>query len=400
MDCGALGDGANDDSIGIQKALDSGNELIIIPPGNYKIGHTLTIGSNTRIVAHAKARLFLADRACLTKDDFLVTNKNHQSGDVNISIKGGVWDGNNLGNPRGEGLFNDKEYTGVLINFINVNELNLSFMKLCEPESFYLRLGEVNSFSIHNIIFESNNIRPNQDGVHLGGYCSNGRIYNLKAENHSPNDDFIAINADDIINRVVNLGMKCGPINNLDIRNIEADDCHSFVRMLSINSLISNIYIDGVSGGCNAYAVNLDAARYCRTPLFDDNTTESVGNIENVSINNMSVHKTSNNAAPLILIETNVKNFEINHFSRNEQNEKKVETFSLSIGKIRNTSIIIEGIDNQQAEGLQKDSISRNIILKEMLNLQRRLSYRLNIDMAVKERLCLPRGSFDRLLIR
>lgn len=93
---GANGDGKNDDSVPIQKALDSKNELIVIPYGSYKINKTLKISSNTHLYVHPQAKLFLGDRVGLNNRCFLLTNKNIEKGDSNIIIEGGIWDGNNI----------------------------------------------------------------------------------------------------------------------------------------------------------------------------------------------------------------------------------------------------------------------------------------------------------------
>ena len=120
-DFGACADGSQDDSPAIQAALDSGHDLVVIPYGVYRIGRTLRIGSRTRLEAHPRAHLILADHAGVDADTFLLTNRNHDSGNQEIRVEGGIWDGNNPGNPRGPDA--PGSYTGVLINFSNVDGL-------------------------------------------------------------------------------------------------------------------------------------------------------------------------------------------------------------------------------------------------------------------------------------
>lgn len=45
-ECGAAGDGQQDDAPAIQKALDSGAAMVAIPAGVYRIGQTLRTGSD------------------------------------------------------------------------------------------------------------------------------------------------------------------------------------------------------------------------------------------------------------------------------------------------------------------------------------------------------------------
>ncbi|MEI6579120.1 MAG: glycosyl hydrolase family 28-related protein [Eubacteriales bacterium] len=344
-DFGAAGNGLQDDSAAFQLALDGGSANVHIPYGNYKIGKTLKVGSNTKIAASQGAVIFLADGACTTVNDFLLTNKDYQNGNVNIAVEGGIWNGNNKGNLRNSDIFDQKGYTGVMINFINVKGLSLINMKLRDSESYFVRLGEIDDFKIDRIAFEAAHLRPNQDGIHLAGYCSNGTIENITATmTGSTNDDMIALNADDEINRLVNLGMKRGPIQNIKVRNIVAEDCHTFVRLLSVHSKISDVNIENVSGGCRVFAINMDAARYCRTPLFKEiDEPLGVGNVENVTISNLTVHKTTDSKNPLIFVETNSNNFKITNFKRERDKEPKNTVSTFAAGKMKPVMLSIDG---------------------------------------------------------
>lgn len=342
---GAAGNGLQDDSVAFQQALDSGSPVVIVPPGSYKISETLKIGSNTKIIASKDAVIFLADDACTTVNDFLLTNKDTKNGNVNIAIEGGVWNGNNKGNPRNPDIFDHEGSTGVMFNFVNIKGLTLTGMKLCDPESYFVRIGEVDDFTIKGIEFEAVHLRPNQDGIHLGGYCSNGTIEDLTSSMYgSTNDDMIALNADDEVNRLVNLGMKRGPITNINVRNIHADDCHTFVRLLSVYSKIADVLIENVSGGCRVSGLNMDAARYCRTPLFkEEDEPMGVGDVENVTIRNMRVYKSIDSKSPLILIETNLNNFKIENFVREREKEPTNTIPTVSAGKMKPVCLTVNG---------------------------------------------------------
>ena len=80
-------------------------------------------------------------------------------------------------------------------------------MTLRDPEAFFVRLGHVSNFTIEGITFEAPHVRPNHDGIHLGGYCEDGVIRHLRAYGPSvPNDDVLAFNADDCVTRVAQSG--------------------------------------------------------------------------------------------------------------------------------------------------------------------------------------------------
>ncbi|MEZ4633471.1 MAG: glycosyl hydrolase family 28-related protein [Caldilineaceae bacterium] len=209
-DYGATGNGEDDDSAAIQATLNAGAALVVIPYGVYKIGRTLRLSSYTRLLVHPQARLFLAPNAGVDNHTHLLTNQHHTDGDEEIHVEGGIWDGNNVANLRGPDR--PDSYTGVLMNFTNVRGLTLRSLTVRDPESYFIRLGQVSSFDVGHIRFEAPHLRPNQDGVHLGGYCEDGYIHDLSAYGPgTPNDDVVALNADDANYRAQNLGQAVRP---------------------------------------------------------------------------------------------------------------------------------------------------------------------------------------------
>ena len=318
-DTGAAGDGIVDDAASIQAALDSGAPRVFIPFGDYLIGQGLLINSDTALVAHPHARLRFADGSGRGEQDFLLTNRDHTKGNANITVEGGLWDGNNPGNPRGPDQ--PGSYTGVMINFTNVMGLTLRATRLLDAESYFVRLGKVSDFLIEDINFEINNFRPNQDGIHVSGYCEDGIIRRLHGLGTlTPNDDLAAILADDALHRAQNLnGAFNGPIRRIRVTHLRADSCHSFVRLLSVDHPIEDIEITDVEGGCRCCAINMDAARECRVTLFEDaDRPDGVGSITNVRVADMNVHKASDTShQPLIDFRTHADDFRIQRFRRN-----------------------------------------------------------------------------------
>lgn len=338
--------GKKDYSDIFQLALDKGGD-IEIDSGVYIISKTLKIGSDTSIVAQKDTIIYTANNSKHSREDFLLTNKDYKNGNTNISIKGGIWEGNCLNNPRG-GLFGGG-YTGSMLNFFNVTNLTLRDMELKNPECYYVRMSKVSDFVVDNIYFNTEHIRPNQDGIHLGGECKNGIITNLKGSYGSPNDDFIAMNADDCLTRLQNLDILCGDIQNITIANLQSEYCHSFIRLLSVNSTISDIKASNMRGGCKAFAVNMDGARYCKpgtrlVSIFDKRYLRGCGNIRNVLIENVEVYSKKKQKA-LILAESNVDNMVIKDIVTSP---KHTRTPLLSLGYNQPTKAVIVDKDGRQ----------------------------------------------------
>ena len=334
--CGAIGDGVADDTAAIQKALTGGRRTVIFPPGTYKISGALKIESDTTIKADAKAIIRLADHAGTNVGVFLLTNRDPADGNTNITVDGGIWDGNNEHNPRGrEGDSNG--YTGTAINFVNVRHLVLRNLTVRNPEAFSIRLGEVEDFMVDDLSFDHTIIRPNQDGVHVGGFCQRGVIRKLHAlTKRTTNDDMVALNADDATDRVINLGMKCGPIRDITVENLRADDAYTFVRLLSFKEVIENVTISDVSGGCRVRAINMDRWRF----------PAGGGNIRNVTLRDFSIQKVDggnfakwSNKDPMILIQSVVHGLRIENFRRESVNDLPAPTLVIDNGQQNRVSL-------------------------------------------------------------
>lgn len=294
----------------IQRAIDAGAAVVRIPPGTYRTG-TLRVGSGVRILAEPGAHIVFADRAGKDSSCYLLTNRNHDRGDTDIVIEGGVWDGNNASNPRGPDA--PGSYTGVTFDFRNVRGLTVRNATMHDAESYYIRIGEVRNFHLENISFTANRLRPNQDGIHVGGFCEDGLIRHVTARGVGvTHDDLVALVADDALERAQNLGLKCGPIRRIRIENLRASDCHSIVRLASVWNWIEDVQVRDVQAGCRNYALNCDALRYCRVPLFDPKDPAfggGVGLLRNITLEDLSVYKTDANPRPLFLLETRMENF-------------------------------------------------------------------------------------------
>lgn len=395
-DCGAMGDGITDDSAAIQRALDRGCPRVVIPVGTYRIGSTLRLPAGAHLIVHPQATLRLADGAGVDDRSFLVTNA---TGARDIQIEGGIWDGNNQANPRGPDA--PGSYTGVVLGFEKMVGLSLRHMRIREPESFYIRLGEVRRFCVEHIQFEARTLRPNQDGVHVGGGCEDGVIRHLRAwGSHATSDDMVAINADDALERGPLLNLVNAPIRRVRIEHLRADDCHSFVRLLSCWSPIEDVTVEHVRGGCRVSAFNMDAARDAMVPLFDPRSAEvaaGVGMLRRVQIRDISVHKAATgDAHPLIDLRTRCENVSIHAFERMEHCDSRLDVPTLRIEQVGSVGFVLEGIDEAQVASLPTDhaGAAARLTMPSMSGSPR---YRVAGNLQQDETLDLARGSFDHL---
>lgn len=254
-------DGERDAAPTLQAMLDQGGKCRV-SPGTYLLGETLRLPSDTALIAEPGTCFRLADGVATHCRHFMVTNANPGNGNSNIALEGGKWDANNAGNPRGPDG-DPFAYSGVAINFTNVEHLTLRNLHVHNPESFFIRVGEVRHFLIEDIDLSADVIRLNQDGVHVGGFSEHGIIRRIRATGEGvPNDDMVALNADDDVERQLNLGMRRGPIRHLLVEDIEAEDAYTFIRLLSVDQPVEDIVVRRLRGKCRIHGINLNNWRF------------------------------------------------------------------------------------------------------------------------------------------
>lgn len=338
-DFGAYGDGMHDDYAAIEQALCSGAAEVVIPQGIYCVSGTLRVHSNTHILAAQGAKIVMKGTQRKHQNDFLLSNADTENGNVNIRITGGIWDGNNKA-PENEkpDIFEENGYSGTVLNFVHVDGLTLEHMVVANSVTYYVRMAWLENFVIEDISFVSDRLGWNQDGLHFGGNVRHGRVKDIRALSYGQtNDDMIALNADDSMVRVENRGLCRAAIEDITFENIYTENCHCIIRMLSVTAPIRNIRFKNVYGGYRYYAINGDAARYCRTPLFEEaDYPEGVGCIEHIWMENFQCYPVKETLASWegskgdprvgLKLESKIDDFHISgfQFSQAEGGEKCV----------------------------------------------------------------------------
>lgn len=330
------GDGIHDDAPAIQEMLDTlGDVQLPMPPVHYQIGTTLYLRDNCRLSLPRYARIRLADGAnCPMVGNVLIPDPDESRTPQahtplcrhlwsfvrdysptaithNITLSGGIWDCNNIGqlpNPEQSGVFEPHGYTGDGMLFYGVENLTLSDMTVENPVHYGVTLDRVSYFTIQNIAFDYRTCNPiflNMDGIHCNGNCHFGHIRNLQGACY---DDLVALNAHE--------GSK-GPITNISIDGVYATDCHSAARLLTVSDDIKNIHISNVYGTYYCYCLGL-------TKYYPGETTGSFDGIvfdHIFAAKSVGTEQTPNRATvPFVYIQsdTHTKNLFIHDLVRDE----------------------------------------------------------------------------------
>lgn len=252
---GVRADGQHDDADGLQKAIDNAR-TVHLPhtDGGYLISKTLKIGSGQTLIADRQARIRLADHS---RGAHLVENSDQREWQDDISVIGGIWDGNNETQTchyhetaryeegfSGDGRipYDPDAALGMIFQFDKVRRLVLRGCTFKDPEMFAVHMGNLEDFLVEDIHFDFNMKKFNMDGIHVHGNSRRGLIRNLHG---STNDDMVALNADD--------GPMCeiarGPIEDIVVDGLFAGDRgFTGVRLLSCGNPVRRVRISNVFG--------------------------------------------------------------------------------------------------------------------------------------------------------
>jgi hypothetical protein len=267
----------------------------------------------------------------------------------NIEIQGGIWNFNNLNqlpNPEQSKIFEPYGYTGDGMLFYGVKNLKLSSMTFKDPVHYGATFDRVSYFTVEDITFDYNLGNPraiNMDGVHLDGNCHYGVIRNLKGTCY---DDLVALNAHE---------GSHGPITNIEINGIYAEECHSAVRLLLVAEEMSNIHISNVYGTYYQYCIGV-------TKFYPGDNT---GKYDALTFDNIYASKAmpvrkgdfqwppkTEDCYPLIYVQENtvVNNLTIRALHRREE---KLPRATIYVGKNALVNrLILEDITTTNTTGL------------------------------------------------
>lgn len=337
------GDGIHDDQPAIQELIDNGvcEVSLPVPVRHYLITKPLTIPSNFKLKLPRFATIKLADgancfmlqnravekpakrlRECFSQVHkklwYFIDTLSPDPEDTchDFEIEGGIWDFNNNNqqeNPIYTKQFPESGYLGHTMFFYNVRNFRLSNMTFKDPANYAVMIDSGSYFTVENIVFDFNYGNPcasNMDGIHLNGNCFHGVIRNLQGACY---DDLVALNAHE---------GSSGDIANIVIDGIFAENCHSAVRLLSVNQSIRHIHISNVFGTYYQYCIGFTKHYPGETTgHFDAIELDNIHAAKSERLPVQEVHMTDKSYHfPLVWIaeETVVKNLTISGLHRRE----------------------------------------------------------------------------------
>ena len=239
----------------VQSLLDKGG-YVYIEGGTYVITKPLIIRADTELVLAPDTVFVLADKANCAIIENASLNFKGERRDKNITVRGGIWDGNNANQVRRSREdrfrlthYEDDFYYGILMRFVGVDNFRICDITVKNPESYAMLLCATDGFTVENINLDYNLLRVNMDGIHIQGPSKNGSVKNIRG---TTNDDLVALNCDD----TYACEITRGSIENVLIDGLYSENGYTGVRLLSSGSKMQNISIRNVFGTFRYYGVS------------------------------------------------------------------------------------------------------------------------------------------------
>ncbi len=237
---GGIGDFTKDDSFAMNQALKFSSLVKLTGSRTMIIKKPIVLRSGNTIEADKNFEIKLGDASNCT----LLKNENvdiphdginpvvYPQGfkrNRNITIRGGIWNGNGLKQNRannsavgdqndviGTPHFTDADtqmYYGCLAKFADIDNILFEKATVRNPRTYGFALGGLTNYVFRDIIFERDYHIENGDNIHLHGHCYNGIIENLSGQS---GDDFVAVTTSE----AQRLSMRVGDVIGLKVRNI------------------------------------------------------------------------------------------------------------------------------------------------------------------------------------
>jgi hypothetical protein len=164
----------------INNALAANKWVSLLTPGTFLVNGTVNIPSGCRLTLGPFTKIQLAGSSSCC----MIQNTNISTGDQNIIVEGGIWDGNSVNNaePSGADL-----WRGLLANFQKVWGLVIRDITLQDATKVCLTIGDgAQNVIIDNITLVGNCAAGSTDGIDFFGPCSNvtiNRVYGYCTDN-------------------------------------------------------------------------------------------------------------------------------------------------------------------------------------------------------------------------
>lgn len=229
----------------INAALALGGVVTLNTPGTYTIGKSstvtrastntydlcLVIPSNTSFVVGPQVTLKLAAGL---NNPCLLQNSNLAGGNTNISITGGIWDGNCANTTRTDGT----DFCCIHIWLQNITDLKLRDMTVVNPNAWGIGIAACTRVRTDNTRFEYTTL---SSGLNQGGFQFEGPNNDVIVRDTFGNtyDDLVAF-VTEATSLYTNTMAGYGPALNILVDGVIADTTSGCLHLVRLQDSIAN----------------------------------------------------------------------------------------------------------------------------------------------------------------
>ncbi len=347
-----------DNTRAIQSVLDHAKEhpILVYWDGRYSVTG-LKIYSNTTIVALSGCGAILRNDS----DKAIIENVNlsfSEFRDRNITIQGGIWNGNGYNSIKNPAQKHDSPEEGWIsgLRFFGVENLVLRDITILRPRTFSVHAAKVKDVLIQNIIIDVGEEAPiNCDGIHFNGPATNITVRDgsIRAK-----DDHVAFNAEDCLDpssdyKTDYYAKMYGDITNVLVDNISLNGGEFGVRLLSGGSRIDNVTVRNIHGSTRGYWLIID--NFWQAPHWLNHTGK--GNIGTAIFENIRVEPTGISSlgrkgvnASSANINTNADRLIFRNIVRNDFPDEDFPSILVTGKETRVGAVIVDGYHSKIEE--------------------------------------------------
>lgn len=226
---------------------------------SYIISNELLVPSNRTVIIEEGTVIKVANSSNGAGKCLFFRNSDYVNGNSNISITGGIFDGNNTNNGRNDTA---TAINGVGYRFSNVTGLVLRDIQIRNTQTMTFQMAARNVYA-ENLFLNHSVLTLNQDGFHINGPSSNIRVKTLYGNS---NDDVFAINADGPDPYC----LSRGDVTDVVVDGIRCMNSRTVGRLLTTTVTIKDITVRNVTGTTTVFGFEISSFGLPKNGIFQN----------------------------------------------------------------------------------------------------------------------------------
>ena len=347
---GAVADGATDCSDAFIKAIENGENLIVVPYGKYFIKKTIKLNSNTKIHLHPNAHIIFDHESDENSPLFYAEDES------SVEICGGK-----LTIPD-----TCEKRVDKMLHFKNTNGIRISNCDLSMFESIAVILDSCEDVRISDCVIKNHSF-----AINLLGECNDVTVKNSSISSAI----FLSVGNTD----------KKGSISQLNRRNVQSKNVGRFINFF--NGTAQNVKCENINGSIVFSIISVDEGFSVEDADF-----------ENINVHSLA-HFAGGQKIAYFDLRGSIDGLEIINFKRNAECEARPLIPTLILKPEADTTALIDGMLLDNVINARALSKTVKMTTARLTNPTGKFIYTLECGIDKGDALTIPFGDFDSLTI-